>query len=271
MPRLFSPGAQRALRLSGAALALVLIAAAPAQAQERRGWTVTIGAGAQIQPKYPGADDIGIGPMPDFDLRRTGDPIAFEAPDEGWGFGVLGRDSVIDIGPSLGFVNKRKNADVGAAVGEVGRTFEVGGFVQANVSPNFRLRVDARKGVNGHEGWVGDVSADFIARDGDVTIFSIGPRLRLADSDYHRAYYGVTPAASAATGLPVYAPGGGIHAVGVTTSLRHQFTYNWGMFGYAGYDRLVGDAADSPIVRAFGSRDQFSAGLALSYTFDIGR
>ena len=33
-----------------------------------------------------------------------------------------------------------------------------------------------------------------------------------------------------------------------------------------GYDRLVGDAADSPIAEA-GSKDQFSIGVGVSYRF----
>jgi molecular chaperone DnaK (HSP70) len=36
-------------------------------------------------------------------------------------------------------------------------------------------------------------------------------------------------------------------------------------------ERLVGDAAKSPIVRQFGSRDQLSAGIGLSYTFTVKR
>ena len=34
------------------------------------------------------------------------------------------------------------------------------------------------------------------------------------------------------------------------------------------YDRLIRDAADSPIVRQLGSRDQFSGGIALTYVLD---
>jgi outer membrane protein len=43
------------------------------------------------------------------------------------------------------------------------------------------------------------------------------------------------------------------------------------MFGYGRYERLVGDAADSPIVREFGSRNQLSGGLGLTYTFTMAR
>jgi outer membrane protein len=62
-----------------------------------------------------------------------------------------------------------------------------------------------------------------------------------------------------------------VQAVGVTAGYLRQLTPRWGIYSYAKYDRLVGDAADSPIVRQFGSRDQFSGGLALTYTFGGGR
>jgi outer membrane protein len=43
------------------------------------------------------------------------------------------------------------------------------------------------------------------------------------------------------------------------------------MFGYARYERLVGDAAKSPIVRDLGTRNQLSGGLGVSYTFIMKR
>ena len=43
------------------------------------------------------------------------------------------------------------------------------------------------------------------------------------------------------------------------------------MTAYAGYDRLVRDAGASPLVRRYGSRDQFSGGLGLTYTFLVHR
>ena len=41
------------------------------------------------------------------------------------------------------------------------------------------------------------------------------------------------------------------------------------MFGYARYERLVGDAGNSPLIRQFGSRDQLSGGVGLTYTFTV--
>ncbi len=43
------------------------------------------------------------------------------------------------------------------------------------------------------------------------------------------------------------------------------------MFGFARYERLLGDAARSPIVRELGSRNQLSGGIGLSYTFTVRR
>lgn len=256
-----------------AAILGLLPAAAAAQDQPKRDRVITIGAGAQAYPKYPGADSLRLAPMPIFDLRRDGDPLTFEAADEGIGFGFLGHESPFDFGPAVQFQSKRKDRDVGAAVGNVPFTVEAGGFVQAYAGRNLRFRVEARRGVGGHDSWLGDVSADLIFSDParKRTIFSIGPRLRLSDGRYNRTYFGVDPAASLRTGLPVYRPSGGVRAVGAMAGLVHQLDYHWGISAYAGYDRLVGDAADSPIVRRFGSRGQPSAGIGLTYTFNVKR
>ncbi len=255
----------RPAALIGAAL-LSISMASPAAAQR----TLTLGLGAQVAPKYPGADNYGIGPMPIFDLRRPDQPITYESADDGAGFGILGRDSVINFGPALRFQSKREEDDVGAAVGDVGFTVEVGGFVEVLPSRNFRIRAELRKGLGGHRALTGSLGADVIFRDDQNYIFSIGPRVRWADNKYHDRYFGVTPAVAGATGLAALDPDGGIYAVGGIANFPHRLGRNWGVQAYAGYDRLVGDAADSPIVRAFGSRDQFSGGAGLWIEFDVG-
>ena len=254
--------------LTGAAL-VSLFAAAPASAQDNGGYTITVGGGAQTYPKYPGSDNYGINPLPIFGWRRQGTPMPFEAPDDGIGLGLLGRDSAFNFGPAIRLQNKREEDDVGAPVGDVGFTVEVGGFVEVFPSDQFRIRAELRQGLGGHKGLTGDLGADFIIRDENSYIFSIGPRARWADDDYHDAYFGV-PLAIPASGLPAYDPNGGFYAFGAVAGLTVKLGRNWGLQGYVGYDRLVGDAADSPIVRAFGSRDQFSAGAGLFLEFNIG-
>ena len=149
-------------------------------------------------------------------------------------------------------------------LGKVDRTIEIGAFVEQDISDSFRVRGEILKGLGGHEGLVGSLGADKVWRDGDKYLFAIGPRVRLADEKFHRAFFGITPAAALATGQPVYTPGGGIYAVGLTSSANYDLGGNWGLFGYAAYDRLVGDAKKSPVVRAYGSANQLSAGIGVN-------
>jgi len=225
-----------------------------------------VGIGAQLVPSYPGSDDYSLRPLVDVSRSRGSRPFGFEAPDESFGPSLI-KEGGLEIGPALNLRGSRKASDVGADLDKVPFTFEAGAFVQYAFGPKFRIRTELRKGLGGHDGSTGQAGADFVARDGDDWLFSIGPRVTWSDARYHRAWFGVTAAESARTGLAAYRPGSGIQAVGATAGFLKQLTRRFGLYSYAKYDRLVGDAADSPVVRVHGSRTQLSGGLALTYTW----
>ena len=254
------------LLLAGAA---VLIAS-PAPAQDENDLRVRVGLGGQLKPDFIGSDDVELRPLWDLDLARGTDPFPFESPDDSFGIRLFSKGG-FTAGPAANVEWKRKESDVGAPVGKVKTTVEVGGFAEYLVGETIRLRADLRKGIGGHEGVVGSVGADRIWRDGDRYVFSIGPRVLFSSARYQRAYFGVDDEAALASGLPAYRPDGGVYAVAATSGLSYQFSPRWGAFGFAQYERLVGDAADSPIVRDLGSRNQFSGGIGLSYTFTVKR
>jgi outer membrane protein len=252
------------------ALPLLLFAAVPAYGQDSDYFRVRVGLGGQVRPDFIGSKDYELAPLWDVDFASGTNQFRFEAPDDVFGIPAISSGSFA-AGPALNVASGRKDSDVGAPVGKVSTTFEAGGFMQYDLSKSVRIRADLRKGIGGHNGVVGAVGADYIWRDGDRYVFSVGPRLLFSNERYQQAYFGVSPAAALATGPPLYRPGGGIHAVALASGLSYQFNPRFGMFGFARYERLVGDAAKSPIVRQFGSRDQFSAGLGLSYTFILKR
>ncbi|HEX8308799.1 MAG TPA: MipA/OmpV family protein [Allosphingosinicella sp.] len=241
-------------------------AAQEADGEKKAPRRIRVGLGAQFVPSYPGADDRSLRPLVDVAISRGDRPFRFEAPDESFGPSLI-REGGFEAGPALNFEGSRKAKDVGADLDKVPFTFEAGAFVQYAFGPKFRVRAEARKGLGGHDGWTGQAGADFVARDRDDWLFSVGPRITVSDGRYHRAYFGVSAPESARTGLPAYRPGGGIQAVGATAGFLKQLGKRFGIYSYAKYDRLVGDSADSPVVRGFGSRDQLSGGLALTYTF----
>jgi outer membrane scaffolding protein for murein synthesis (MipA/OmpV family) len=251
--------------------AAVALSAAPAGAQPAEDdedvLIVSFGVGPQALPEFPGSDEYRVQPLFGGHVRREGQPIPARAPDDGFGVSLTGRSGPIEIGPMVQFQPKRDPEDIGAAFEEVDFTFEPGAFVNFKISDSFRVRAEGRRGFGGHEGFIGDIGVDFFTRPGPDTLISIGPRVRLADSEYMETYFGVTPAAAAASGLPAYTPEGGVKSVGAMFGITHQLSRSFGIYGYAGYDRLLNDAADSPIVRFRGSEDQYSGGITLYYSF----
>ena len=87
-----------------------------------------------------------------------------------------------------------------------------------------------------------------------------------ADGAYMESFFGVTAAQSAASTLPTFDAGSGIKDVYINLTGDFRLDDRWTFKLGGRYARLIGDAADSPIVE---SRDQFQAVIGLSYKFTV--
>lgn len=273
----------KALLAIAATPSLLLAASAAAQDTEARGnpapaqeaspdkepIRARLALGPQLQPRFPGSNEVFLLPFVDVSITRGDRPFEYEAADQSVSSSLI-KSTGFAFGPAIQLEGSRRRKETDLPVDEVGTSIEAGGFVDVWLGSSIRARGELRKGVTGHKGLVSDVMLDYVARDGDKWLFSVGPRFTLADRKYQEAYFGVNPAASARTGLPVYAPDGGVHSVGAAATTLYQLDRHWGLYGYAKYERFIADAADSPIVRAIGSRNQFSGGVALTFTFNTG-
>jgi outer membrane protein len=96
--------------------------------------------------------------------------------------------------------------------------------------------------------------------------WSAGPRARFVGDAYNEAYFGVNAAQAAASGLPVYDVSGGLYSYGAGASVIAPLSSDrsWALVFVAGYDRLTGDAGDSPLVQQRGDDDQASIGLFIA-------
>jgi outer membrane protein len=268
--------------ISAAALAAML-AASPSLAQNSDNdgnkssdkndssiFILTIGPGVRLRPEFPGAKGGELGLFPLIQVRKAGTDPVFSTPDQSFGPSLI-RSEGLRGGPALRLGERRDEDDAVDGIGNVKRAVEVGAFAEAYLSESLRARGELRKGLGGHKGLLADLGADVIV--GKVTEplhFSIGPRARLADKKYVRAFYGIDAAQSLSTGLPVHDVDGGLHSVGALGSMKYRMNGGFGLQGYARYDRLLGDAADSPLVRSsVGSRNQFEIGAGLTYSFGI--
>lgn len=245
--------------------------ALPAAAQEG-GARTRVALGPQVVPSFPGSKDHNVRPLVDVARARGSDIFAFEAVDESFDLELIDTGG-LSIGPALGFEGSRRRSDMrGAAVEEVGFTVEAGAYAQYWLGEGLRARIELRKGIGGHRGLVGSAGLDVVKRQGDSWLLAIGPRVGFSDSRYQRTWFGVSPAVAAATGLARHDTGSGIHSLGLTAGGVTQLSPRLGLYAYAKYDRLVGNAGDSPLIKTYGSRDQLSSGVALTYTFGrVGR
>lgn len=219
-----------------------------------------LGAGVGVAPAYEGSSDYEVSPV--FSGRiislRMGAINFGGGPNEGF-----------SIGPSFRYVGERSAGDdvILTGIPDVDASLELGLRVGYETEYS-RVFGQARYGVTGHNALTGELGADLILRpvlrEGENTEFSIGPRLSFGDDDYMDAYFSVP---ATATFLAPYDASGGIKSFGIEATVRHDFSERWAVQTSVGWNRLTGDAADSPIVRA-GSEDQVIGRFAIIRKFD---
>jgi outer membrane scaffolding protein for murein synthesis (MipA/OmpV family) len=258
--------------LGGTAVAADLAPPAPEPLAPAPGtWLVTVGAGPAVIPSFPGAKTYTVVPVGRIKWRRPGEPEPFFAPDDAASIDILDF-GWFKAGPAFGFVPRRGLSNGNgnfAGLHNVPLTIEGGAFVEFWPASFLRARLEVRQGFNGHRGLVGNVAVDGIYRIGQFTA-SLGPRIALGNTRYMNAYYTVTPAESLANGIvPPFQSYGGIRSLGVFAAVKYDFTPNWSLTVFGGYDRLVNGAGESPIPNQLGSKNQFKAGTILAYTFSF--
>lgn len=242
------------------------------------GWQLRVGSGVLLNPTYLGADSYQLSVLPNIQISY--DDLFFASVQNGVGFNLV-RKNGWKVGPIVRFNFGRDETgnspfrvvgDVGndlVGLNEIDFTFEAGGFV-AYETRSYSARLELRQGVNGHEGFVADISANkrgFGSIFGKRAIYSFGPRLQFGDANFNNSFFGVSNAESQRSGLGQYSAGGGLTSYGFGGNAIVPLNRKWSVFAFAGYDRLAGEAANSTLVQERGSANQISSGLFLTYSF----
>ncbi len=149
-------------------------------------------------------------------------------------------------------------------------TVEAGLFVEFwPIIDRLRTRLEVRQGFHGHHGLVADLSADWIETFGAFT-FSGGPRLSLGNGSFTRKTFGVSIDEAIANGrLTAFRPESGATSAGVGVALDYRWSTAWTTTAFTKYERLLGDAARSPITRVVGDQNQMTFGLRAVYSFKV--
>lgn len=252
-------------------LTFTTTAASQSRPGEDEVWSVSLGGGAIYRPDYEGSDDYEVDGLPllAFSYR---DIIVLRGPSlmvdliQWSGAGVAEN---LSFGPLVKFDPGREADDnpILRNLGDIDEGALAGLFVSYEVGPVELELTVAQDATSRHEGLIAEIEADYG--------FMLAQRLRAqlaisttwTNDDYTQAYFGITPEQARASGLREFTAEAGMKDVGASVSLHYLVTEHWRMTGRLAYRRLLGDAADSPLVEDEGSQNQASATLFVSYAF----
>jgi MipA family protein len=232
------------------------------------------GLGVGAYPDYFGSSDydLGVAPFARLSLggsrfvRLMANEIRLNLLDNrDWQLGPVGlwrfgRDDVdnpvverihsIDDSFSLGLFGARVWRDPQ----EIRRIAGVGGWAMGDVS-----------GV--YNGWTAGLNAYAMEPVAKMVTLAGGAAFTYGSGNYMEEYFGITPSDSLASGLPIYVPGSGVRDVrGWAVAMLH-LSKQWHLGAGLIYSRLVGNAADSPIVSEEGSKNQWVYGAGVLYAW----
>ena len=238
------------------------------------GLKLQVGGIVAIAPEYEGSKDYKI----------IGAPIIAPAGLGGMDDGVVQFRGVDDLrfrvinfngfeaGPLVGwrFDRNEDDGDRLLGLGDVDGGLVIGGYAGYHIGAFMPF-------ISYHHEVSGDDDTGGVLRFGTELRHSYGPGFNVtakvgasyADDDYMDAYFSVNAVQSAnsVAGLGVFDAESGIKDVYFGLSGDIPVAQSWSFKWSATYARLLGDAADSPIVE---TENQFTGGVGLTYTFDSG-
>ena len=272
------------LKRVAAAVAFLGLSAGCAQAADLSGysapsykdagnyWVVTIGGYGVAEPAFPGAKDYVFTGRPIIDIHRAGAREWLALPNDAFSLSLYQTDN-FRIGAAGDYLNHRKQSDAPSelkGMHDIDYTLEAGAFAEYYPVPFLRARVEVLQGVTGADGLEANFMADFIYQPTPQWLFTAGPRMQVVNDKFASAFFSVTDAEYAASGnvLAPYHAAGGINYAGIDATARYNVSENFSLRAFAEWDRLLGDAANSPLVQQKGSADQMQFGLGAAYRFN---
>ncbi len=245
---------------------------------------VTLGAGLAIGPSYDGSDNYDISPLPVILGSVAG--IDFEPRGPGLALDVIPDKNGAKVDLILGPVGRARfdrnsgiRDDVVRDLGELDVAVELGAVGGVKVNRVFNAfdsltaEIDLRWDVAGaHRGRVVSPSLTYFRPINRGMAASLTISADHVDDDYADYYFSISPAGSAASGLPGFNATGGWKNVGIAAFGAIDLDGNAMNGGFSviligSYSRLLGDPKRSPVTSIRGDADQFFGVVGIGYTF----
>jgi outer membrane scaffolding protein for murein synthesis (MipA/OmpV family) len=261
--------------LSGLFAALLVPAASAAEptapSTSRPEVEGAIGLLVQVAPEYSGASRMSTSLTPAgfirwgrFTLTGAGGFTTRRQDDVERGLGAeLVRREGLRVKLGLRLDNGRPEGDSTrlSGLGDVKRTVRARLSAQWEVAPHWRLGAGlSLDTLNQGGGYVVDASGsrEWVLGPGSTLTAAAG--VSAAGDRYLQTWHGVTVEQSLRSGLPVFRPAEGLLGATASLTYRTELGPHWAGFATVGVQRLLGDAARSPLTER-PSNTRAAAGL----------
>lgn len=251
MRLLAAPLIATAIWVPGQALAQTASSEGPAdpQALPAEGstgdWSLSLGAGLGIVPRYEGSDDHKLAPVPLISVSWR-DLLFLETRRLGVNAIQQGK---FTLGAALGYSRGREedDADRLSGMGDIDATAHAQIFAKYSID-RVTFNAAVSRDMAGSESTLAEFGVQAVHPIAEKIAITTGANLVWADNKHMDAFFGVTQDQSAASGLPAYEADAGFKRINFTTGAIFRLREKWMLRGNATLGYLTGGAADSPLV-----------------------
>ena len=232
--------------------------------------SMTLGVGGTYGPEFEGGDEYEIGVVPlikvenFYSFNLEFDELTYDLVQ----LGSKSQGQLFIAGPLAQLADNRDEDDSDAldGLGDVDFGVDVGLFGELLYGPvKFDLTA-TQEVADGHGGVLVAFGAGVPLPVSERLVLAPGISTTWADSDYMTSFFGVDAGQAEASGLDEFDADAGFKDISLELGAFFKVTNQLALQSEAGYSRLLGDAADSPIVSgANGSPNQFEAFLGIAY------
>lgn len=248
-----------------------------AKPDQNKGFNGYVNLGAAAVPDYEGSNDYMPAPMIAGKLGYDGYYVEARGPKlraNVMPSGLL--PFGLEFGPTAAYRFGRGDVQDNRVdrLRDIDGTLAVGAFAKLSTHTGIlagdevAFAVESLTGTDkDNDGTTIDFGPSYSFSPWDSVRLSFNLSATWASDNYNATYFGIGSRNALRSGLDTYDAQGGIKDIGATVTASYFWSENWGVTGTVGVTRLVGDAADSPVVDDAGSATQGLVTAGLVYKF----
>lgn len=223
------------------------------------------GVGVEHLPGWPGAKTARYQPIPYVDIELPAEHVNLSTLN-GLQIDLIG-GKVLHGGLYGNYQWGRESSDLGVLRGKIAALSPrliAGGYLEWQLGKNVDVGANLSHETSGAGVYL-DVYAEWDLPRLGLLQHSIELHWQAMNAYAMNRFFGIDPAQAGVLNVPAWHPGAGSQLVSLEYDLFVPTSQHTGFALALEYGRLLGNAADSPLVTRFGSRTQLSESLAFVY------